>query len=275
MPEGPEIKQEADRLGKVLCGSKLVSITIAFEHLKHYEADFLGRTVSNVESRGKALLTHIDTGDTIYSHNQLYGKWFLTKPGEPPETGRSLRLALRTSSADALLYSASEIDVWKTSDVYTHPYISRLGPEVLKSGLRLSAVTKQLHNRSFTGRQLGALLLDQSFIAGIGNYLRSDILNKVGLHPSLRPSDLTETQKTDLAKALRDVTRQSYRTKGITNDLKRVRRLKASGVERDDYRHLAFRRDGEDCYTCGAPIERIEFSSRRLYLCPTCQPPPT
>ncbi|HCK10837.1 MAG: endonuclease VIII [Gemmatimonadetes bacterium] len=274
MPEGPEIKQEADRLNEAIGGQMLISVFFAFEHLKSYEKTFIGESITFVEPRGKALLTHLSSNQTIYSHNQLYGKWFVTPSNEPPNTGRSLRLALRSVSADALLYSASEIDVWDTGEVYAHPYVANLGPEVLKPGVRLSSVVKQLENKRFRNRPLGVLLLDQAFVAGIGNYLRSDILHAARLHPEWRPSDLTDHQRHELAQAIRNITRQSYKTGGITNDLRRVRRLKASGQTRAGYRHLAFNRDDDHCYTCGTPIEKIEFAGRRLYLCPACQPDP-
>lgn len=272
MPEGPEIKQEADRIAKAICGSSLVSVEFAFDHLRKYGRRFRGDVVEDVESRGKALLTHLSSGHTIYSHNQLYGRWYVVPAGRPPKTNRSLRLALRTADAEALLYSASEIEVLPTDEVDAHPFVSKLGPDVLRKGARLSSVRKQLDDPSFRNRQLGALLLDQSFVAGIGNYLRSDILHAAGLHPSVRPVDLDDETRDELARAIRDVTRQSYRTGGITNDLRRVRRLKSEGLTRRAYRHLVFNRDGEACYTCGGPIQKIDVSTRRLYLCPVCQP---
>ena len=72
MPEGPEIKRIADRLSKVLAGNSLEGIYFFSQKLKKYESVLKDAKVEHVETRGKALLTHLDSGHSIYSHNQLY-----------------------------------------------------------------------------------------------------------------------------------------------------------------------------------------------------------
>ncbi|MDP4770378.1 MAG: endonuclease VIII, partial [OM182 bacterium] len=106
MPEGPEIRRAADKIAKVLEGKTVNSIEFAFPHLKPFESDLRSREVTALETRGKALLTHFDNGLSIYSHNQLYGRWYIVKQGTLPKTNRSLRLALHTATHSALLYSA-------------------------------------------------------------------------------------------------------------------------------------------------------------------------
>ena len=91
--------------------------------------------VKAIDTRGKAMLTHFDNELTLYSHNQLYGRWFTAKRGEFPDTRRSLRVALHTRSHSALLYSASDISVLTPAQVQSHPFLSRLGPDVLDEGL--------------------------------------------------------------------------------------------------------------------------------------------
>ena len=96
MPEGPEIKRVADELASVLVDEKVAKVTFAFAHLKPYEQKLMGRMVRQVRPRGKALLTEFVGGLTIYSHNQLYGRWVVAENGAVPDTGRQLRLALHT-----------------------------------------------------------------------------------------------------------------------------------------------------------------------------------
>ncbi len=81
MPEGPEIRRAADKIAKVLEGKTINSIEFAFSHLKPFESDLQSREVTALETRGKALLTHFDNGLSIYSHNQLYGRWYIVKLG--------------------------------------------------------------------------------------------------------------------------------------------------------------------------------------------------
>ena len=172
----------------------------------------------------------------------------------------------------AILYSASEIEVLGTDAVATHPYIARLGLELLDPRVTLKQVLSQVEATRFARRNLAGLLLDQGFLAGIGNYLRSDILFVARLHPQMRPLDLTASQRQALARAALELTRQSYRLRGITNDPHRAQQLKAAGWTYARYRHWVFERTGEACHVCGGAIRRIDSGGRGLFLCDHCQP---
>ena len=67
----------------------------------------------------------MDSGHSIYSHNQLYGRWYIVDAEKFPKTKRSLRLALKTKTHSALLFSASEIDVLEKSEIDNHPFLNR------------------------------------------------------------------------------------------------------------------------------------------------------
>ncbi|HEX7380809.1 MAG TPA: DNA-formamidopyrimidine glycosylase family protein, partial [Nevskiaceae bacterium] len=114
MPEGPEIHRTADRLAAAIVGAPLVRVEFAFPKLKPFEAQLRRHVVTSISARGKALLTAFDNGWTMYSHNQLYGVWKVAKSGERPATARSLRVALETARAAALLYSASDVEMWRS-----------------------------------------------------------------------------------------------------------------------------------------------------------------
>lgn len=275
MPEGPEIRRAADRLGEVLAGRAVERVEFAFPELKRWEKRLAGRRVETVDARGKAMLIRFTHGPVVYSHNQLYGRWMVRKAGELPETGRQLRLALHTRDRSALLYSASEIAVLRPEGLDDHPYLARLGPDVLAADLRPSRIAARLANRRFRARSLGALLLDQGFLAGLGNYLRSEILFVAGLHPDLRPVELDDAQRDALARAARVVSRRAYRQAGVTVPRAEFRRHRASGERRGQARFAVFGRDGRPCRRCGRKVKRVERASRRLYLCPGCQPAPS
>jgi len=273
MPEGPEIHRAADQIAEAVEGQVMREVAFGLSHLKPWETELSGATVTEVEARGKAILTRFDVGLSVYSHNQLYGKWYFRKAGAYPKTGRSLRMELRGPNRSALLYSASEIEVLRPEEEPDHPYLGKLGPDAVDPEVTEGEVLDQLQDRRFRGRNLGALLLDQSFVSGLGNYLRSEILWWAGLHPSWRPKDLDSEDREDLARWILDVTRQSYETGGITDCLERVADAKERGVPFRHYRHAAFARAGRPCPECGTPVEKIDVGSRRLYLCPPCQPP--
>ena len=263
VPEGPEIRRAADRIAKVLVGRSIEQACFAFPELQPFEERLKGSVVDAVDTRGKAMLTRFDNELTLYSHNQLYGRWFTVKRGELPETRRSLRVALHTSSHSALLYSASDISVLTPAQVQSHPFLSRLGPDVLDESLDTDTITGRLDQQRFRRRSLAALYLDQSFLAGLGNYLRSEILYAAGLHPSRRPVDINVEGKRRLARETTRMCRRSYRTGGKT--------LTPGPGRKRSGRFWVFARASKPCFTCGAGIQRENFSGRRLYFCPVCQ----
>lgn len=275
MPEGPEIRIAADKIEKALKPYPVTDVFFAFEHLKPFEADLTGCRVTQIETRGKAMLTHFDNGLSVYSHNQLYGKWMVRKAHDLPETNRQLRFAVHNAKKSALLYSASDIQILSSpEEIERHPFLSKLGPDVLQKGLKPEQLLLDLQAKKQVRRRLATLYLDQHFLAGIGNYLRSEILFVAKLHPQLRPLDCTEQQLMALAEASILVAYQSYKYKGVTNDLDLANALKAKGVQYRDYRYWVFGRSDKPCYECATPIVKEMVSSRRIYYCPQCQPLP-
>ena len=271
MPEGPEIRRAADRVADAVVGCPLVCVGFAFERLRVYEDELLGQRVTAVDTHGKAMLTRFSGGLTLYTHNQLYGRWFVRRAGRDPDTNRQLRVALRTETHSALLYSASEIELIGSETLHEHSFLSSLGPDPLWSETTATQLEKWMLSTEFERRQLGGLLLDQGFVAGLGNYLRSEILWRARLHPRLRPRDLDATQRRALARALIQLPRRSYRTGGMTNTRSEVAKLERLGEPIRRARLAVFARAGRPCPDCGSAIERVELAARRLYLCPQCQ----
>lgn len=269
MPEGPEIRRAADRLAEAVVGRPLVSAWFAFPALQRFAEDLPGRRVVSIQPHGKALLTRFDHGWTLYSHNQLYGVWRVCAAGERPRTSRSLRVALETAERAILLYSASDIAMWRDEDLVRHPFLAGLGPDVLDPGLDAATVEARLQAPAFARRRLDGLLLDQGFLAGMGNYLRAEVLFDAGIAPGRRPADLDPGERTRLAAALLAVPRRSYRTRGIEP---------ARGMREDyltdtpgGFRFEVFDREGQPCRRCGATIARSQAAGRRMYACPGCQ----
>ncbi len=91
MPEGPEIRRAADKIEAVLKDKTVEKVEFGLQPLKKFAKSLKGTTVLSLETRGKALLTHFDSGLTIYSHNQLYGIWKVVKRDKLPNTNRQLR----------------------------------------------------------------------------------------------------------------------------------------------------------------------------------------
>jgi endonuclease VIII len=271
MPEGPEIKRAADEIAKAIGHQIVTEIFFAFDHLKVFEPVLQGQTIVAVQSKGKALLIRFDNQLSIYSHNQLYGKWVIRKAYSYPETNRQLRLAIHNLKKSALLYSASDIAVLSEAEVATHPFLSQLGLDVLDDETTVAQVIQRFTDKQFYRRSLTGLLLDQRFLCGLGNYLRSEVLFVARVPPTYRPIDCSPEQIAQLAEASIALPHQSYNHRGITNDLQLAQYLKEQGKPRKDYRHWVFNRWGKPCYVCGTAIVKEMLGGRRLYYCPHCQ----
>ncbi|MEC7728187.1 MAG: endonuclease VIII [Pseudomonadota bacterium] len=276
MPEGPEIRRMVDDIHRAVGGKTAQSVFFAFDHLKPFEHALEGRRVERVEARSKAVLVFFEATDEdgawcVYSHNQLYGKWRIGIPGREPKTNRQLRFAIVGPDKAARLYSASDIQLVRPEELNEVPYLSRLGPDPLNQDVSVAQLLAVFDDRRFRGRKLGGLLLDQAFVAGIGNYLRSEILFEAGISPWARPRDLDTNQLSRLAEAILTLVQRTYRLKGITNPPERAERLKREGWSFGQRRHMVFNRDGEHCHECASALVRTMMASRRLYYCPVCQ----
>ncbi|GAA3899545.1 endonuclease VIII [Halomonas cibimaris] len=272
MPEGPEIRRAADRVQEQLAGRPLDDAWFAFDALKPHAGALIGHQVERVDTRGKAMLTRFDNGRVLYSHNQLYGVWKLHAAGVEPETKRSLRVRFEAGDRAASLYSASDVSLWDAATINEHPFLARLGPDLLSENVTEDEVAERLQDTRFARRGLGGLLLDQGLVAGLGNYLRSEILFFARLHYKTRPQDLADDELARLARYVIALTWQTYREKGVTNAPEWVKKAKREGEAPRQRRFAAFEREGLGCHRCATPIERTTVSSRRLYLCPQCQP---
>jgi endonuclease-8 len=271
MPEGPEIRRAADRVAAAIQGRTAEDVFFAFDRLKRFETELSGRVVDKVTTRGKAMLTRFAGGLSVYSHNQLYGRWYVMSKGRMPRTRRQLRFAVGAENRWALLYSASDIEVLDPDAERDHPFLSRLGPDLLSEEPSRAELAERLDEPRFRGRQLGALLLDQRFVAGLGNYLRADVLFEARVHPRRRAADCHPDERHRLADRMLALTRRAYRTRGVTLPDARYAELRHTGATRSAARFWVYGRVGQPCRVCGAAVEQAAVGGRKVFWCPGCQ----
>lgn len=265
MPEGPEIWRAAARVADAIVGQTAKQVSFGQPHLRSWGPRLSDQRVLSVHARGKAMLTRFENG-IVYSHNQLYGRWYV---GRRPKTSRQLRFAIPTSKGGAWLYSASDIEVHATLDgLEGHPYLIKLGPDPLDMATDEITMRQRLREPRFQGRGLAALFLDQGFIAGMGNYLRAEVLFRARLDPSLRLGDLSAADVRALAAESLKTPRQSLSRRTTLRPRDAVRH---SGAARSDAKHYVYGRAGRPCHRCRSTIRKKTMAGRALYWCPTCQ----
>ena len=269
LPEGPEIRQAAEHIARALEGQVIEHATLDHPSLKRAKKHIQGHRVELVDCHGKALLTQFSSGRTMYSHNQLYGIWLVVERGVIPETNRALRVGLHTATHSALLYSATDISLWKTEEVHQHPFLQRIGPDVLGKNTNPDVVLEQL--TKLKNRQLASLYLDQGFIAGLGNYLRSEILFFSGVHPAKKPSQLSDAQLKKLAKNTIRSASEVINERAYASSKAHAKSANAKGPTLRERSFRCLCKSRQSCRVCGTKI-CTAMNSRRIYWCPSCQP---
>ena len=113
--------------------------------------------------------------------------------------------------------------------------------------------------------------MDQHVFAGLGNYLRSEILFLSRLHPKRTLGSLSVDERRRLASQIHTVIHRSYQSKGMTTSQDYVEEKQKLGWSKSAYRHYVFGRVNKKCPFCDSRIHKIDVSGRRLYLCFSCQ----
>ncbi len=270
MPEGPETHRMSDNIKRSLKDKNILSFK--FEHNSLKSLKKLKKIVIvDVCSLGKAIIIRLKNGMSIISHNQLYGKWTFNRPSTNIKNNRQLRLEFITKSKAVRLWSATDISLYETNMEMDHPYLSKIGPDVLDISTNQNIIISKLKSKKRWNRQLSSLLLDQTFISGIGNYLRSEILFFSGLIHTKRPSELNKVQISNLAKAIKDTSIRAYKQKGKTVDFVFFKNEFGNIHNFKRIKHMVFSREGLPCFRCGGKIMKLIATSRRIFICSFCQ----
>ncbi len=283
----------ADQLHQVLANQPIVQLTARTQVAKRWLADqpdrLTGRLVTRVSAHGKNLLGWIEPDYYFYSHLMMWGHW-TTFTGMPPEgADRRERARIVTPAGGAILLSAPIFQLGQ-GDPYTQVETLRLlGPDILSHpGEPFDQTQFMQRLRLAAPRPIGAALLDQSIAAGIGNYLRAEILFLCRLDPWRQVGELSQPELDQLCQVLPQVARRAYETGGVTvsDSERRLMQRDASLVYRlgSEFgnRHYVFRRTNLPCLRCGTPIRQqkqaihhdgMEEKTRIIYFCPVCQNP--
>jgi formamidopyrimidine-DNA glycosylase len=149
--------------------------------------------------------------------------------------------------------------VWLTADV--DDVFGELGPEPLGDDFTARGLYESLHSRR---RLLKPLLLDQTFLAGLGNIYTDEALNLARLHPLARSETITLKQAERLHDAIRSILQEGIRQNGASIDW-----VYRGGDFQNHFR--VYDREGKPCPRCGTTIRRLLVGQRSTHICPKCQ----
>ena len=295
MPEGPEVRKYADALDAALRGRAIVSLEArtkdARKWLQENQQRILGRRVQRVISHGKHLIGYIERNFFFHSHLMMWGRWHTikSKPLELPEKDRRERARIVVRGAAAMLLSAPIFNIGEGNPYDLIEILATLGPDALPyhGPFNRTEFRRRLLSPEHKQETIGAALLNQRIIAGLGNYLRAEILFNCQLNPWLTIAELTERNLSCLSKTIPRLTRDAYE-RGATaaeDDRKRMANdpsLVYQPGREYGTRHMVFRRTNLPCLRCGEKVRQLrqrttqtdddeEERTRIVYFCAKCQ----
>jgi formamidopyrimidine-DNA glycosylase len=271
MPELPEVETIARQLrggsstqppvpGQVIDGVTLRwPRHIATPRAGRFRREIVGRTIQDVGRRGKYLVFPLDRG-TLLIHLKMSGD-LLLQPAAVP-AGPYDHTVFHLQSGWELRFG----DARKFGKVFLvddpDKLLTSLGPEPLASGFTWRVLANRLQSHA---RALKPLLLDQTFVAGLGNIYADEALHRARLHPLRRSNSLNPTEVRRLWRGMRAALRAGLHHNGASIDW-----VYRGGDFQNHFR--VYQREGQACPVCRTPIRRIVVGQRGTHFCPTCQP---
>ncbi|MEJ2211659.1 MAG: bifunctional DNA-formamidopyrimidine glycosylase/DNA-(apurinic or apyrimidinic site) lyase [Anaerolineae bacterium] len=270
MPELPEVETVARELGESLPGRTITGVTVRWPRTvacpppDQFREAIAGRRVTSVGRRGKYVVLGLDRGFLLI-HLKMSGRLYVVPAGQSPD--RHEHTVFDLDDGQQLRFR----DVRKFGRVYLVDDVEQvtgdLGPEPLADDFTLARFRRLLERRS--GR-LKSLLLNQSFVAGLGNIYADETLFRAGLHPLRRAGSLSPSEQERLYNAIRSVLRQAVANRGTTlSDGGYVDARGEAGQHQEQI--MVYGRGGEPCLHCGTSIERLVIGGRSSHFCPCCQ----
>jgi endonuclease-8 len=300
MSEGPEVKIIADKLAAVLLGRKIVDV-----YGKRIDAEIksnlVGAKINSIETFGKNIVISFSSKIFLRNHMMMWGKWRIYERtvfdqglAHPPprrlwyrkgdknkraklriadvdnqadvRNNSRVRLVLLTTSHAAVQFNGPVIQFSYKDPASVSP-IALLGPDPLSKKYDKKLVLKRLEERR--EKLISNLLLDQTFVAGVGNKYKSEILFQVKSYPFTKASELSRSKKVSLANQIHKTLLFGYHNNGRTRSAEGKETL----TDKWTTRHWVFRRAGQLCWACG--ITKIQMDRKRTrrvtYWCPNCQ----
>ena len=270
MPELPEVETTVRALREPLIGRTIVEVHndwprhVGMPNLSELQSRIRDQRIERIDRRGKYLVFTLNSGETLIIHLKMTGHLSVVDQDTPPDPyahtvfvlDKGQELRFRDPRKFGRVYLARD----------RHEVLGSLGPEPLDPAFTVEVLRQRLKGRK---RALKPLLLDQGFIAGIGNIYADEALYYAGLHPQRCADSLSEADIAALHASIRQVLQMGIEREGASID----RYLKPDGSKGDMQNAVAvFQRTGQPCYGCKTGVvQRIVLGGRSTHFCPICQ----
>lgn len=271
MPELPEVETVVRGLRDPLIGRVIHGVwsdwtkAIRYPDPAAFEARIAGQKVCAISRRAKYILCHLDH-DILVVHLKMTGRLYVAADDEIHDSDRWVHVRFQLDEGRQLRFSDSRKFGFVSLVNTIEEIAPHLGPEPLSDAFTVAEFTARLsrHHKS-----IKALLLDQAFLAGVGNIYADESLHMAMIHPLRAADSLTADETARLHHAIRVVLENGIEREGASVNWYR----KPDGTAGSAQNHFAvYDRSGQACLTCGSPIEKSRVAQRGTHYCPTCQP---
>jgi len=274
MPELPEVQTIVNDLNAagidraVITGAKVYwSRTIAEPSPSVFCRRIKGKKISAVRRRGKFIVLELKNGENLLIHLRMSGRLHLVARNLPREKHEHVILNFIDGNQLRFHDTRKFGRIYLTADA--DKILGRLGLEPLTAGFTRKALAQQFQHRN---RRIKPLLLDQTFIAGLGNIYVDEALWESRIHPCRMASSLSDSEIRALHRAIPKVLKRGLKNLGTslgTGKTNFYSIAKHQGRNRDEL--MVFRRTGRPCRRCRTKIQRIVVGQRSTHICPKCQ----
>jgi len=276
VPELPEVEVVRRGLEEGVVGRAFSAVQIYQPRLRFpvpvtaLQERLPGTRAASAGRRGKYLLLHLDSGETLLIHLGMSGRLLFVSAAVPLD--KHDHVVFRLNGNGELRFRDPRrfglVDLCPTAALERHPGLQHLGPEPFSAEFSVSYALKRAGN---SRRNIKSWLLDGQFLAGLGNIYASESLFRAGIHPVRPAGGLSAADWQRLISSVREVLHEAILQGGTTLQDEGFRNILNLGG-RFQLRLRVYGREGAPCPVCGARIRRISQQGRSSYFCPACQP---
>lgn len=272
MPELPEVQTVVDTLADLVLGKEIVDVKvkqadlIAKPSVKEFKSILKGATIDKVRRRGKYIIVELSNGYYMVTHLRMTGRFFYATAES--KVDKYDYIFFRFKEGDELRLGSKRrfTRVYLVDDLKEAGSLTKIGPEPLTDDFKVEWFKESLAKRR---GNIKSLLLNQRFLAGLGNIYVDEALFLAGIHPLRVASSLEGKEIEKLYRSIRQVLSEGVEHRGTT----KWDYVDASGQGGNYQNYLrVYDRAGKKCPACDEKIEKIKVGGRGTYYCPKCQP---
>jgi formamidopyrimidine-DNA glycosylase len=278
VPELPEVETIKRDLDREVVGKRVKSVEVSgmrsirrHPNKKHFIAKVEGHKLSGVERRGKYLLLRLDSGDVLVAHLGMSGQLLRVKGGKDPvdkhthvvftfTQGGQMRFVDPRTFGELFVTTPDELEAQV-------PELAHLGFDPVDDMMSWTRFGELLTVRK---AKLKTLLMDQRFVAGIGNIYSDEILFAAGLRYDRSSDSLSSQEVRRLYRAMVETLQEAIKHRGSSLADQQYRDLFGEPGEFQTL-HKVYDREGQACRRCRSTIVRVKVNGRSSFLCPQCQ----